>query len=251
MNIERLHGRIAVVSGAARGIGFAVTKRLVDEGARVAMLDVNRETLDAAMDEMAKKTGAGEKVRTFECNVADRANVNSVMAVVEEQLGPVDILVNNAGITRDAMFHKMRDEEWDAVLSINLGGIYNCCKAVIEGMRTRKYGKIVNFASVSAFGNIGQTNYGASKAAVIGFTKCLAREAARNNITVNAIAPSYVNTDMLRAVPDNVMEKFLASIPLGRLAEPEEIASVTAFLCSDDSSFVTGECIVVSGGSYM
>lgn len=245
--MDRLRGRIAVVTGAARGIGFAITKRLLEEGASVAMLDINRDTLNEAL----AKLGAGEKLRVFDCNVADKKNVNSVMAAVEQELGPVDILVNNAGITRDAMFHKMLDDQWETVLQINLGGIYNCCKAVIEGMRNRKYGKIVNFASVSAFGNIGQTNYGASKAAVIGFTKCLARESARNNITVNAIAPSYVNTEMLRAVPDNVMEKFLAAIPLGRLAEPEEVASVTAFLCSDDSSFVTGECIVVSGGSYM
>ena len=245
--MDRLRGRIAVVTGAARGIGFAITKRLLEEGASVAMLDINRDTLNEAL----AKLGAGEKLRVFDCNVADKKNVNSVMAAVEQELGPVDILVNNAGITRDAMFHKMLDDQWETVLQINLGGIYNCCKAVIESMRNRKYGKIVNFASVSAFGNIGQTNYGASKAAVIGFTKCLAKETARNNITVNAIAPSYVNTEMLHAVPDNVMEKFIAAIPLGRLAEPEEVASVTAFLSSDDSSFVTGECIVVSGGSYM
>jgi len=245
--MNRLHDRIAVVTGAARGIGFAVSKRLLEEGASVAMLDINRGILDEALG----KIGTSEKIRAYECNVADRGNVNSVIAAVEQQLGPVEILVNNAGITRDAMFHKMLDDQWEAVMQVNIGGIYNCCKAVIEGMRNRKYGKIVNFASVSAFGNIGQTNYGASKAAVIGFTKCLAKEAARNNITVNAIAPSYVNTEMLNAVPDNVMEKFLAAIPLGRLAEPEELASVAAFLCSNDSSFITGECIVVSGGSYM
>jgi len=245
--MDRLSGKIAVVTGAARGIGFAVAKRLLEEGASVMMLDINRGILDEAL----KKIGTGEKLHTYECNVADRQNVNSVLAAVEERHGPVDILVNNAGITRDAMFHKMLDDQWEAVMQVNLGGIYNCCKAVIEGMRNRKYGKIVNFASVSAFGNIGQVNYGASKAAVIGFTKCLAKETARSNITVNAIAPSYVNTEMLRAVPDNVMEKFIAAIPLGRLAEPEEVASVAAFLCSDDSSFVTGECIVVSGGSYM
>ena len=245
--MDRLNGKVAVVTGAARGIGFAIAKRFLEEGALVAMLDVKKDTLDEAL----KKLAAGEKARVFECNVADQQNVNSVITAVEQQLGPVDILVNDAGITRDDMFHKMISEKWEAVLSVNLGGVYNCCRAVIEGMRSRKYGKIVNFASVSAFGNIGQTNYGAAKAAVIGFTKCLAKEAARNNITVNAIAPSYVNTEMLHAIPDNVMEKFLAAIPLGRLAEPEEIASVTAFLCSDDSSFVTGECIVVSGGSYM
>ena len=241
-----MKGKIAVVTGAARGIGFAVTKRLLEEGASVAMLDINKAILDEALE----KIGGNEKLRIYECNVADRENVKSVITAVEQDLGPVDILVNNAGITRDAMFHKMLDEQWEAVLQVNLGGIYNCCKAVIDGMRERKYGKIVNFASVSAFGNIGQTNYGAAKAAVIGFTKSLAKETARNNITVNAVAPSYVNTEMLRAIPENVMEKFLAAIPLGRLAEPEEIASVTAFLCSDDSSFVTGECIVVSGGSH-
>ena len=245
--MSRLDGKVAVVTGGARGIGFAITKRLLEEGAKVAMLGTNRETLDKALE----KLGGGEKLQAFQCNVADKGNVNSVIAAVEQKLGPVDILVNNAGITKDAMFHKMLDEQWDTVLQVNLGGTVNCCKAVIEGMRNRKYGKIVNFTSVSAFGNIGQTNYGASKGAVIGFTKCLAKEAARNNITVNAIAPSYVDTDMLQAVPDNVMEKFLAAIPLGRLAKPEEVASVTAFLCSDDSSFVTGECIVVSGGSYM
>ena len=245
--MERLHGRIAVVTGAGRGIGFAIAKRFLKEGAQVAMLDINSDILNEAQAELDE----GKNICTFECNVADRQNVNSVLAAVEKKLGPVDILVNNAGITRDAMFHKMLDDQWDAVLQVNLGGIYNCCKAVVEGMRNRKYGKIVNFASVSAFGNIGQTNYGAAKAAVIGFTKCLAKETARNNITVNAIAPSYVDTEMLRAVPENVMEKFLAAIPLGRLAAPEEIASVAAFLCSDDSSFVTGECIVVSGGSYM
>ena len=247
--MERLRDKIAVVTGAGRGIGYAVAKRLLEEGATVAMLDINRSILDEALEKLG--TGAKLCAYKYECNVADRESVNSVVAAVEQQLGPVDILVNNAGITRDAMFHKMLDDQWDSVFQVNLGGIYNCCKAVIEGMRNRKYGKIVNFASVSAFGNIGQTNYGASKAAVIGFTKCLAKETARNNITVNAIAPSYVNTEMLHAVPDNVMEKFLAAIPLGRLAEPEEVASVCAFLCSDDSSFVTGECIVVSGGSYM
>ena len=247
MNIVRFRGKVAVVTGAAKGIGLAISKRLLDEGAKVAMLDLNMAALETAREKINISGDPG----IFECNVADKQSVISVFAAIEQQLGPVDILVNNAGITKDAMFHKMLDDDWDAVMQVNLTGIYNCCKAVIEGMRNRKYGKIVNFASVSAFGNIGQTNYGASKAAVIGFTKCLAKETARNNITVNAIAPSYVNTDMLRAVPANVMEKFLASIPLGRLAEPEEVASVAAFLCSDDSSFVTGECIVVSGGSYM
>jgi NAD(P)-dependent dehydrogenase (short-subunit alcohol dehydrogenase family) len=160
------------------------------------------------------------------------------------------VLVNNAGITRDSMFHKMSEENWDIVLDVNLKGVYNCCKNVVAKMREQNYGKIVNMTSVSAFGNMGQTNYAASKAGVIGFTKSLAKEIARNNCTVNAIAPSYVNTEMLQAVPEKVLNKFIASIPMNRLAEPEELASVVSFLSSDDSSFVTGECIVVSGGSH-
>ena len=243
----RLKDKVAVVTGAAQGIGAAAAKRLYDDGASVALLDMNPEA--------AKKTAgaldpAGRRAIALPCNVADRASVAQAFEAVYSHFGKVDILVNNAGITRDAMLHKMEDEAWDAVIAVNLTGVANCCKAVLPGMRERGYGKIVNMASVSAFGNLGQTNYGASKAGVIGLTKCLAKEAARNNITVNAIAPSYVDTEMLRAVPEKVMERFLAAIPLGRLGTPEELAAVIAFLASDDSSFVTGECIVVSGGSY-
>lgn len=241
----RMDGKVAVVTGAAHGIGAAIAKRLADDGAKVVLLDMNAEKLEVAAN--AAGNGAYWKV----CNVADVAAVNEVFGDIIEKEGKVDILVNNAGITRDAMFHKMEEAQWDAVIDVNLKGIFNCCKAVVPGMRERKYGKIVNLASVSAFGNIGQTNYGASKGGVIGFTKCLAKEVARYNCTVNCIAPSYVNTEMLQAVPENVMQKFLAAIPMNRLGEPEELAAVAAFLSSDDSSFVTGECIVVSGGSYM
>lgn len=241
----RMDGKVAIVTGAAKGIGFAIAKRLYEDGAKVYVMDLREE------DAVSAAALIADTVEGVGCNVADREQVKAVFAAIEEKEGKIDILVNNAGITKDAMFHKMDDDQWDAVINVNLNGIRNCCKAVIGGMRERQYGKIVNLSSVSSFGNIGQTNYGASKAAVIGFTKCLAKEAARNNITVNAIAPSYVNTDMLRAVPDKVMEKFLAAIPMNRLAEPEELAAVAAFLASDDSSFVTGECIVVSGGSYM
>ena len=243
-----LQGKIAVVTGAARGIGKAVAQRLYDDGAFVVLLDVNLEAASAA----AKSIDAQEaRTRGIACNVASKDDVANTFKRIIAEHGRVDILVNNAGITRDAMFHKMEEEQWQQVLEVNLNGVYYCCKAVIDCMREQKYGKIVNLASVSAFGNIGQTNYGATKAAVIGFTKCLAKEAARNCITVNAVAPSYVDTEMLQAVPDSVLEKFKAAIPMGRLGAPAELASVVAFLCSDDSSFVTGECIVVSGGSYM
>lgn len=244
----RFEGKTAVVTGAAQGIGWAIAKRLYDEGAKVALLDISSEKVKAAAERIDPE---GKRTAGYACNVADQASVNQVMEAVEMQQGPIDILINNAGITRDGMFHKMSAEQWDQVLDVNLNGIYNCTRAVINGMRARKYGKIVNLASVSAFGNMGQTNYGASKAAVIGFTKCLAKESARAGITVNAIAPSYINTEMLQAVPEDVMQKFIAAIPSNRLGTPEELAAVAAFLSSDDSSFVTGECIVVSGGSYM
>lgn len=245
----RFADRIAVVTGAAQGIGAAIAKRLYDEGAKyVALLDLNQQKLEEAtlvIDPTGARAGA------YACNVSKPESVQAVFSAIEQAHGRIDILVNNAGITRDAMLHKMTDEQWLSVIDINLNSMYYCCKAVHSGMRERKYGKIVNLASVSAFGNMGQTNYGASKGGVIGFTKCLAKEAARSGITVNCIAPSYINTDMLRAVPEAVMQKFLSAIPMERLGEPEELAAAAAFLCSDDSSFVTGECLVVSGGSYM
>ena len=245
----RFADRIAVVTGAAQGIGAAIAKRLYDEGAKyVALLDLNQQKLEEAtlvIDPTGARAGA------YACNVSKPESVQLVFSAIEQAHGRIDILVNNAGITRDAMLHKMTDEQWLSVIDINLNSMYYCCKAVLSGMRERKYGKIVNLASVSAFGNMGQTNYGASKGGVIGFTKCLAKEAARSGITVNCIAPSYINTDMLRAVPEAVMQKFLSAIPMERLGEPEELAAAAAFLCSDDSSFVTGECLVVSGGSYM
>ena len=245
----RFTDKIAVVTGASRGIGYAIAQRLLEEDCRyVALMDISEEGVKAAA---AKLDPTGRRAGGYRVDVADRENVRECFAAIAEKIGPVDILVNNAGITRDAMFHKMTDDQWDTVLNVNLTGMYNCTKQVIPAMRERKYGKIVNLASVSAFGNLGQTNYGAAKAGVIGYTKCLAREAARYYITVNCVAPSYVNTDMLRAVPDEVMQRFLNAIPLGRLGEPEELAGAVAFLCSDDSSFVTGECLVVSGGSYM
>ena len=245
----RFSGKIAVVTGAAQGIGAAIAKRLYDEGAKyVALLDLNEQKLQAAalaIDPTGARSGA------HVCNVSKPESVQAVFSAIEQTHGRIDILVNNAGITRDAMLHKMTDEQWLSVIDVNLNSMYYCCKAALGGMRERKYGKIVNLASVSAFGNMGQTNYGASKGGVIGFTKCLAKEAARNGITVNCIAPSYINTEMLRAVPEAVMQKFISAIPMERLGEPEELAAAAAFLCSDDSSFITGECLVVSGGSYM
>lgn len=245
----KLNGKYAIVTGAAQGIGKSIAQRLLEDGVSgVALIDISEEKSKEAAAEL---DASGERAFGYGCDVSNNEQVKAVFSAIAEKFGKVDILVNNAAITRDGMFHKMSDAQWQTVVNVNLNGVYNCCQAVIGGMRERKYGKIVNLASVSAFGNVGQTNYGATKAAVIGFTKCLARESARNNITVNAIAPSYVDTEMLRAVPDETMQRFLAAIPAGRLADPSEIASVVSFLSCDDSSFVNGECIVVSGGSYM
>ena len=245
----RFLNKIAVVTGAAQGIGAAIAKRFCEENIeKVYLLDMNFKKTDMVAKNIDP---SGNHAVALACNVADRKEVNEVFNEILQLSGRVDILVNNAGIARDSMFHKMDDNQWDEVIKVNLTGMYNCCKAVVDGMRRQKYGKIVNLASVSAFGNIGQTNYGASKGGVIGFTKCLAKELARNNCTVNAIAPSYINTEMLQAVPEKVMQKFIDAIPMNRLGTPEELAAVAAFLSSDDASFVTGECIVVSGGSYM
>ena len=240
----RFEGKIAVVTGAAQGIGAAIAKRLYDDGAEyVALIDLNEEKVK---EQAMKIDHFGSRTGGYACNVGSYEEVMKIFGEIEQAHGKIDILVNNAGITRDSMFHKMSEGQWDAVIEVNLKSMFNCCQAVVAGMRNRKYGKIVNLASVSAFGNIGQTNYG-----VIGFTKCLAREVARNHVTVNCIAPSYINTEMLQAVPEATMQRFLAAIPMERLGEPEELAAAAAFLCSDDSSFITGECLVVSGGSYM
>ena len=241
-----LSNRFAVITGSASGIGKATAKVFVRENvAGIAIVDYNYEAACKTAESL------GGKAIAVKCDISKADQVEAAAKQILEHFGRVDILVNNAGITRDGMFHKMSESQWDLVIEVNLKSMYNCCQAVVAGMRNRKYGKIVNLASVSAFGNFGQTNYGASKGGVIGFTKCLAREVARNRVTVNCIAPSYINTEMLQAVPEATMQRFLAAIPMERLGEPEELAAAAAFLCSDDSSFVTGECLVVSGGSYM
>ena len=245
----RFAGKTAVVTGAAQGIGKAIAGLLFQQGIdKVAMLDMNGDKVKAAASAIDP---TGDRAMAFVCDVSSGESTQKVFGQIAEAFGHVDILVNNAGITRDGMFHKMAEDQWLTVINVNLNSMFYCCQAVIAGMRERKYGKIVNLASVSAFGNLGQTNYGAAKAGVIGFTKCLARDVARSGITVNCVAPSYINTEMLQAVPEATMQRFLAAIPMERLGEPEELASAVAFLCADDSSFITGECLVVSGGSYM
>ncbi|MBC2724375.1 3-oxoacyl-ACP reductase FabG [Desulfosporosinus sp.] len=247
--MAKLLNRVAVVTGAAQGIGAAIVKRLLEDGAAsVVALDINQELLEQAAEELDPM---GERVIPIKCNIADRVEVTDVFRKIYERLSKVDILVNNAGITRDAMFHKMTPEQWDSVISINLTSVYNCCQAVVNEMRKQKYGKIVNLSSTSAWGNIGQVNYSASKAGMIGMTKSLAKELGNKNITVNAIAPGLIDTEMTRSMPEHLKTMALMLCPAARVGNPSEIASVVSFLASDDSSFVNGECIKVCGGFLM
>lgn len=244
-----LNGRYAVVTGAAKGIGRAIAERFLQDGvAGVALFDMDEAMVQATAKELDP---TGEKVLGIACNVANQEIVNAAMATVTEKFGRIDILVNNAGITRDAMFHKMTDAQARMVLDVNFYGTFYCCQAVIKGMREREYGKIINISSTSAFGNIGQTNYAASKAAIDGFTRTLALESARKNITVNSIAPGMIETDILKTIPEDIMKMKIASVPANRVGQPSEIASVASFLASDDSSWVTGNTILACGGMKM
>ena len=245
--MSNLTGKYAVVTGAGKGIGAAIAKRMLDDGvAGVALLDYDGVLVAATA---AKLDETGKRVVAVACDVSDADQVHAAVEKVLESFGRIDILVNNAGITRDAMFHKMERSAWDAVLSVNLTGPYNLCREIFPLMRAQEYGRIVNISSTSAFGNVGQANYAATKAGLLGFTKTLAREGAPKNVVANAVAPGYINTDMFQAVPDKIIEEYLKNIPMKRLGEPEEIASVVSFLSSDDTSFMSGQCLIVSGAA--
>lgn len=247
--MTKLKSKTAVVTGAAQGIGAAIVKRLLEDGAdSVVALDINQEQLEQAAKELDP---AGERIIPLKCNIADRKEVNEVFSKIYERLGKVDILVNNAGITRDAMFHKMTQDQWDAAIAVNLTSVFNCCQAVVAGMRKQGYGKLVNLSSTSAWGNVGQVNYSASKAGIIGLTKSLAKELGNKNITVNAIAPGLIDTEMTRNMPEPVRSTAIMLCPAARAGDPAEVASVVAFLSSDDSSYINGECIKVCGGFLM
>lgn len=238
-------GRVALVTGGTRGIGAAISKGLKDAGYTVAANYAgNDEVANAFKDE----TG----IPVYKWDVSDFDACTAGIAKVEADLGPVEVLVNNAGITRDTMLHKMTVEQWKAVIDTNLGSLFNMCRPVIEGMRERGFGRIINISSINGQkGQMGQANYSAAKAGDIGFTKALAQENARKGVTVNAICPGYIGTDMVRAVPEKVLESIVAQIPVGRLGEPEEIARCVAFLASDDSGFITGSTLTANGGQYM
>jgi acetoacetyl-CoA reductase len=238
--------RVAVVSGGTRGIGAAIARALQGAGYKVA---VNYGGNDEAAQKFKEETG----IAVYKWDVGSYEACAAGLKQVEQDVGPVDVLVNNAGITRDTMFHRMKPEQWSAVINTNLNSLFNMCRPVIDGMRERNFGRIINVSSINGQkGQMGQTNYSAAKAGEIGFTKSLAQENARKGVTVNVICPGYIGTEMVRAVPQDVMEKsILPGIPVGRLGEPEEIARCVLFLASDDSGFITGSTLSANGGQYM
>jgi acetoacetyl-CoA reductase len=237
--------RVAIVTGGTRGIGEAISMALRDMGLSVA---ANYAGNEERAREFSERTG----IRSYKWDVSDFEACQEGVRKVEEDLGPVDVLVNNAGITRDTTIRKMSHQQWQEVIDTNLGGCFNMAKAVFDGMVGRKYGRIVNIGSINGqAGQYGQVNYAAAKSGIHGFTKALAQEGARFGVTVNAIAPGYIDTDMVAAVPEDVLGKIVARIPVGRLGKADEIARGVAFLCDENAGFVTGSTLSINGGQHM
>ncbi|MDD3021293.1 MAG: acetoacetyl-CoA reductase [Alphaproteobacteria bacterium] len=237
--------RVAVVTGGTRGIGLSITKALIADGYQVAALYHGNE-------EAAKKCADETGAKVYKADVADFQACRDTIVKIESEMGPVDILVNNAGITKDGMLHKMPEESWHAVIETNLTSCFNMSHAVISGMRDRKFGRIINISSINGQkGQLGQCNYSAAKAGMLGFTKALAQESAAKGITVNAICPGYIATEMTSAMPQEVLDSIIRQIPAARMGKPEEIADMVIFLASDRASFVNGATMSVNGGQYM
>ncbi|AEH44257.1 3-oxoacyl-(acyl-carrier-protein) reductase [Thermodesulfatator indicus DSM 15286] len=246
----KIENRIALVTGASRGIGRAIALALAQAGADVIVNYSSSEEAAKEVVEEIKKLG--RRAMSSKFDVARAEEVLKAVKEAEETLGPIDILVNNAGITRDTLFLRMKEEDFDRVLEVNLKGAFNCSKAVIQGMLKRRFGRIINISSVIAMsGNAGQTNYAAAKAGLIGFTKSLAREVATRGVTVNAVAPGYIETDMTAKIPDKIKEAIISQIPMGRVGKAEEVAPAVVFLASPEASYITGTVIHVNGGLYM
>lgn len=237
--------RVALVTGGTRGIGHAISIALKNAGYTVA---ANYGGNDEAAQAFKKETG----INVYRFDVGDFDSVGAAIKQIEGDLGPIDVLVNNAGITRDGFLHKMTKEQWDEVIRVDLGSVFNCARHVIEGMRSRGFGRIISISSINGQkGQIGQANYSAAKAGMIGFTKALAQEGANKGITVNVIAPGYIKTEMVAAMKPEALEKVVATIPVGRLGEAEEIARCVVFLASDDAGFITGATLTANGAQYI
>jgi 3-oxoacyl-[acyl-carrier protein] reductase len=244
-----LIGKVALVTGGAQGIGKAVALLLAEKGADLVISDINLQKAEETAGEILSK---GRRALAIKANVTSSEDVEKMVQVILEQFNRIDILVNNAGIARDKLILRMTEEDWDAVLDVNLKGTFQCTRAVIRHMSKQRYGKIVNIASVvGEMGNAGQANYAASKAGVIGFTKTVAREFAQRGINVNAIAPGYIETPMTDAIPEKAKEDLKRMIPMERLGQPEDVAEAVFFLVSEASSYITGQVLNVNGGIYM
>lgn len=242
-------GRAALVTGGARGIGKAIAVALAKKGADIGVVDLNLADAEKAASEIA---ALGAKAKGFEGNVANQESVASFVKAFTEHFGHLDMLVNNAGITKDGLLMRMKEEDWDAVLDVNLKSVFLCCREAVKVMSKQKYGRIVNISSVVAFmGNPGQANYSASKAGMVGLTKTVAREYASRGITANAVAPGFIQTAMTDALPEKVREEMMKSIPLGTFGTAEDVANAVVFLSSPDSGYITGQVIHVNGGMYM
>ncbi len=245
-----LEGRVAVVTGGARGIGRAIVEKLAALGANVVIADMLLDLADKSAQEIAAQTG--RKIIAMNVNVTDGKSAAELIDKTLQEFGKVDILVNNAGITRDTLILRMDEADWDAVLNVNLKGVFNCAKAVVRPMMKQRYGRIVNISSVSGqAGQAGQTNYSASKAGVIGFTKALAREVASRQITVNAVAPGFIPTALTNELSDDLKNSILSATPAGRMGKPEEVAAAVAFLASEEAAYINGQVLAVDGGMAM
>ncbi|MDD1782745.1 3-oxoacyl-ACP reductase FabG [Enterovibrio sp. ZSDZ35] len=241
-----LNGKIALVTGASRGIGRAIAEILVERGATVVGTATSESGAAAISDYL------GENGKGYALNVTSAESIETVLKAVKEEFGDIDILVNNAGITRDNLLMRMKDEEWMDIMDTNLTSIFRMSKAVLRAMMKKRNGRIINVGSVvGTMGNAGQANYSAAKAGVVGFTKSMAREVASRGITVNTVAPGFIETDMTKALNDDQRAATLAQVPAGRLGAPREIAATVAFLASDDAAYITGETLHVNGGMYM
>jgi 3-oxoacyl-[acyl-carrier protein] reductase len=241
----RLKDKVAIITGGASGIGKAAVEKFCNEGAAVAIWDLNESDGHKLTDGLKEQ---GHQVRFYQVNTTQSAAVSEATQAVLKEFGKIDILVNNAGITRDATLLKMTDEQWDSVIEVNLKGIFNCARAVAPIMKEQQYGRIINTSSVvGLYGNFGQTNYVATKAGVIGMTKTWAKEFGKYQITVNAVAPGFIATDMVKTMPEKVLKMMEDKAPLKRLGQPEDIANAYAFLASDEAAFISGTCLSVDG----